>query len=154
MADEEKKDKEWWEFGDPKRKPTGKKNEGSMDQKKTAMILLMKVLEGMRYTVMAHPGKVLQDPKALQALRKMSTDYPWPEGYGGKKYADVVDIAEKVFKGDEGALKQLPQTGYDLGKLVARYGKLFGKGGEKGGEQPPQQGPKMESLDDDINAIF
>jgi hypothetical protein len=150
MADEEKKDKEWWEFGDPKRDPgKQKKGEGSPDQKKTAMIMLMKVLEGMRYAVMTHPGTVLKDPKALQALRKMSLDYPWAKGYGGQKYADVIDIAEKVFKGDEGALKQLPKTGYDLNKLVARYGQLFGKGGG----QPPQ-GPKMESLDDDINAIF
>ena len=147
MADEPKKKKEWWDYGDVKRKPsTLPPGKGTPEQQRQGLIMLLKVLDGMKHAVGTHPETVIQNAKAISALQKMSTDFPWPAGYGGKKYADLAGIAVSVYKGDSEAMQRLPETGYDYAALEAKYGKLFPEGAKppKAAKEPEAEEPEAE----------
>lgn len=167
--DKPKSKKEWWEFGDAKRKPPAKaakemvkaaagakkgeapKGEGSDEMKVQAMTMLMKPLSGLRHAMRTHPKKVLDNDKALEALKTMATDFEWAEGYGGEKYGKVVDAAKKLWNGDASGMQDLTQAGYNYDELAAKYGQLFGKGGQAAG---PAAAEESKGIDDAINSIF
>ena len=172
-AEKPKSKKEWWDYGDVKRKPPAKaakemvraaagakkgeapkKGEASDEMKLQAMIILMKPLSGLRHAMRTHPKKILDNEKALEALKTMATDFEWAEGYGGEKYAKVVEAAQKLWNGDASGLTDLTQAGYNYDELAAKYGQLFGgKGGPAEGQAPAEES-KKDGLDDAINSIF
>jgi len=144
MADAPKKKKEWWDFGDTQRKPsTLPAGKGTPEQQRQGLIMLVKVQDGMKNAIGTHPSKVIENMKAMNALRRMSTDFPWPEGYGGEKWAKLADIALAVYKGNSEAMKRLSEAGYDYAKLEAKYGKLFPEGATAPKPKPEEE-PEAE----------
>jgi len=147
--------KEWWGYGDTKRKPLKAEPEKDPELKRKALLVLMKPLAGIaKYLLATHPEKVIEDAKAINALSRLWADYPWAQGVNAEKRGKLVDIARRMYKGEAKAVEELADLGETMDEYEKKYGALFkGKGGAEGAAGA-EGAPKAESVEKTIEKIL